>query len=139
MNKKRQTIWDKSGGKCWYCGCDLPLKGWHIDHVEPIIRDTIIVEDTSDSQYSHKSVSTGTSLRPHLDTIENMVPSCAPCNLFKFTFDVEFFRKEIAAQRERVRGASSGFRIAERFGIIEVIKNPVVFWFERQLAEGGEL
>lgn len=127
--KQRGIVWDKSGGKCWYCGCDL-LKGWHIDHLEPIIRDTIIIPDTSDSQYSHKSVSTGKCLRPHLDTIENMVPSCAPCNLFKSVYDVEFFRQEIAAQRERVRKSSSGFRIAERFDIIEVKDIPVVFWFE---------
>ncbi len=30
----RQKIFDKYGGKCAYCGCELQ-KGWHVDHVEP--------------------------------------------------------------------------------------------------------
>ncbi|WP_027859234.1 HNH endonuclease [Marinobacterium jannaschii] len=131
--KQRQQVWNKSGGKCWYCGTDLPEKGWHADHVEPIYRETKIVKDRSDSPYSHKTVSTGASLRPHKDKLENMVPACAPCNLFKATYSVEFFRKEIEAQIERVRKASSGFRIAERMGIIQPKPNmPVVFWFEQQ-------
>lgn len=130
--KQRQQVWDKSGGKCWYCGCDLPEKGWHADHLEPIIRRTMIVEDTSDSPYSHKSVSTGESHRPQHDKLANMVPACAPCNLFKTTFSVEFFRQEIEAQIERVRKAGSGFRIAERFGLIEAKPKSVVFWFETQ-------
>ena len=33
MNKKRQGIYDKSGGKCWYCGIELK-KGWHMDHLQ---------------------------------------------------------------------------------------------------------
>lgn len=129
--KQRQAIWDKTGGKCWYCGCDLPGK-WHADHVEPIIRKTKIVKDHSDSQYSHKVVSTGECCRPQHDIIDNMVPACIPCNLFKTTFSVEGFRQEIEAQAERVRRYSSGFRIAERFGLVEVKPQPVTFWFERQ-------
>jgi len=130
--KQRQQIWDKSGGKCWYCGCDLPKKWWHVDHVEPIIRKGKYVREKSDSSCTHKYVSTGESTRPQHDKLENMVPSCASCNLFKATFDIEFFRQEIAAQIERVRKAGSGFRIAERFGLIETKPKPVVFWFETQ-------
>ena len=131
LNKKqRQAVWAKSGGKCWYCGCDLPDKGWHADHIQPIIRESKIVPDTSNSIYSHKFVHTGKCGRAHHDTIDNMVPSCAPCNLFKATYDVEFFRSEIEAQIERVRKASSGFRIAERCGLIETNPKRVVFWFE---------
>lgn len=113
--KQRQTVWNKSGGKCWYCGCDLPVKGWHADHVEAVIRDSYY--DTG-------------QLRPHNDVLDNIVPACAPCNLFKSTFDVEFFRQEIVAQISRARKSSVNFRTAERFGLIEVNIKPVVFWFE---------
>jgi len=113
--KQRIEVWKKSGGKCWYCGCELPERGWHADHFLPIIRE-----------------STGKCLRGYHDAAENMVPSCASCNLFKATFDIESFRREIEAQKERVRNASSGFRIAERMGLIEVKDKPVVFWFETQ-------
>lgn len=117
--KQRKTVWDKSDGICWYCGCDLPEKGWHVDHFEPIYRDCGVDGD----------------LHPERDHIDNMVPSCAPCNLFKRVWDIESFRYEIEAQRERCRNASSGFRIAERMGLIEVKSDPVVFWFE-QVTEG---
>jgi 5-methylcytosine-specific restriction endonuclease McrA len=129
MNKKRQAIYDKSGGKCWYCGCEL-VKGWHADHVEPIIRDFDIVRDNSDSQFTHKTVNNGKSLNPHLDKLDNLVPSCAPCNLFKSTFSIEGFRMEISYQVERARKSSVNFRTAERFGQISIESKPIVFWFE---------
>lgn len=124
MNKKRRAIFDKSGGKCWYCGCNLPEKGWHVDHFEPVYRNCGVNGD----------------LHPERHHIDNLVPACAPCNLFKSVFDLEAFRCEIDAQRERCRKASSGFRIAERMGLIEVHSKPVVFWFESNLAsiERGE-
>lgn len=28
----------KFGGRCAYCGCELPEKGWHADHVEAVLR-----------------------------------------------------------------------------------------------------
>lgn len=129
--KKRIEVWNKSQGRCWYCGCDLPEKGWHADHFVPIIRESQIVKDVSDSPFSHKSISTGRSLRPELDTIENIVPSCAPCNLFKSNFSVDFFRSEIRDQIERARKTSVNFRTAERFGLIQTNSEPVVFWFEK--------
>ena len=40
MTKKdRQIVFDKYNGKCAYCGCEL-VKGWHVDHIEPIVRDS---------------------------------------------------------------------------------------------------
>ena len=129
LNKKRQAIFYKSGGRCWYCGCELQ-KGWHQDHLEPIIRVSELVRDHSNGQFSHKYVNTGDCRRPHLDTIDNLVPSCPPCNLFKSTFNVEAFRLEIQEQTDRARETSVNFRTAERFGLITVKKEPVVFWFE---------
>jgi len=136
MNKKRQAIYDKSGGLCWYCGCELK-KGWHQDHLEPIIRESVIVKDLSDSPYSHKYVNNGKSLNPHLDTVSNLVPSCPPCNLFKATFSIEGFRAEIQEQVERARTSSVNFRTAERFGLIIPKNEPVVFWFEKNNLDKG--
>ena len=130
--KQRGEVFAKSDGRCWYCGCELPEKGWHADHVEPVIRETIPVRDTSNSPYSHKLVQTGDCYKPERDTIENIVPACAPCNLFKATFTVDEFRRELEAQIERARRSSVNFRTAERFGLLEVTKAPVVFWFEKQ-------
>ena len=39
MNKKdRELIFNKYGGKCAYCGCEL-TKGWHVDEFEPVRLD----------------------------------------------------------------------------------------------------
>lgn len=35
--EKRKVIFDKFGGRCAYCGCELQ-KGWHVDEVLPVIR-----------------------------------------------------------------------------------------------------
>lgn len=111
MNKERQQIFDKSDGHCWYCGCNLGKK-WHKDHVIPVYRRYGEIE------------------KPELDTIDNLVPSCPPCNLFKGVFSIEEFRQEIQLQVDRCRKSSVNFRTAERFGLIKIVEKPVVFWFE---------
>ena len=122
--KQRKQVWDKSGGKCWYCGRTLPEKGWHADHFEPVIREADFI--------AGQFIPNGKVLRPENDNLANIVPACAPCNLFKTTFDVESFRQEIHAQIERARKTSVNFRTAERFGLIEAKPQKVVFWFEQQ-------
>ena len=34
----RKAIYEKYGGKCAYCGCELQ-KGWHVDEIEPVRRN----------------------------------------------------------------------------------------------------
>lgn len=75
--------------------------------------------------------STGDVFRPEVDCPENLVPACAPCNLLKTTYSLETFRMQIALQVERGRRHSVNFRTAERFGLIQVMNKPVVFWFEQ--------
>lgn len=36
--KQRAELRMKFGGRCAYCGCELPEKGWHADHVQPVAR-----------------------------------------------------------------------------------------------------
>lgn len=31
--KQREKLRMKFGGRCAYCGCELPEKGWHAGHV----------------------------------------------------------------------------------------------------------
>ncbi|HEJ9689523.1 TPA: HNH endonuclease [Proteus mirabilis] len=110
------------GGRCAYCG-ELPEKGWHADHVEPIYRKI--------DRVNGKIVATGVCFNPENDTQENLVPACAPCNLFKSVYSVEVFREEIKKQADRARKSSVNFRTAERFGMIELVDKPVIFWFEQ--------
>lgn len=64
--EKRETLFKKYKGKCAYCGCDLK-KGWHADHIEPIVRDWI----------------NGGCEKPENHNLENMNPSCPSCNILK--------------------------------------------------------
>lgn len=114
MNKKRQLIWDKSNGRCWYCGCKLPEKGWQADHFHSVIR----VE--------------GKMLYPELDTIDNLVPSCAPCNNFKSSSSIEGMRFRVDEQFDNVPKNSTGMRQLMRMGLVEIERKPIQFWFESQ-------
>ncbi len=125
---QRAELRMKFGGKCAYCGCDLPEKGWHADHVDPVDRKMKYVK-TPDEMYSYKLVSTGELGHPERDTLENLFPSCAACNLDKHSMSLESWRKAIANKVDVCR-YESAFRHAERFGLILEIQKPVVFWFE---------
>ena len=52
---KREKVWDKTGGYCYYCGKKLDPNNWEIDHKIPKSRG-------------------GT------DALDNLVPCCPECN-----------------------------------------------------------
>lgn len=126
--KQRAELRVKFGGKCAYCGCDLPDKGWHADHVEPIYRGRDFNRSIMDS--GQLEFTSRVAERDALDVADNLNPACKQCNLFKGGYPLEDFRQQIALQTERARAYSVNFRTAERFGLVEVVERPVVFWFE---------
>lgn len=64
----RALAWDRSGGRCWYCGKQTnPFRDFHVDHVVPV-------------------ASGGTNELP------NLVPCCAECNERKGAQSLEIFR-----------------------------------------------
>lgn len=141
--KERRIVFDKFGGKCAYCGCELPDKGWHADHIEPCLRKMEIVpRDERKNPLAFEVRHSGEFFNEEANRIENFYPACAPCNLFKATFSLELFRTEISKQVERAALYSVNFRTALRFGQIELNEIPVVFWFEKynkmQEQGGGE-
>lgn len=110
--KSRQLVFDKSGGVCWYCGCELK-KGWHADHFYPIRRN-----------------SDGTCMNPESDNLDNMVPSCPQCNRLKSSMSVEDFRGTIEMFVSSLNNYSTQYKFAKRYGLVTETGNPVVFWFE---------
>jgi hypothetical protein len=71
-------------------------------------------------------------LYPELDTIDNLVPSCAPCNNFKHSNNIEGYRSSIKEQFENVLKYSTGARQLDRMGLIEINLKSVTFWYEKQ-------
>ncbi|EBY4401318.1 HNH endonuclease [Salmonella enterica] len=128
--KQRERLRMKFGGRCAYCGCVLPEKGWHADHVQAVLRKSEQCMKAAEKGI-FRLKTTGEVFRPEAECPENIVPSCAPCNLLKTTYSLEMFRKQVSLQVERGRRSSVNFRTAERFGLVEVVEKPVVFWFEQ--------
>ncbi|EAN3713823.1 HNH endonuclease [Salmonella enterica subsp. enterica serovar 4,[5],12:i:-] len=132
--KQRERLRMKFGGRCAYCGCELPEKGWHADHVQAVLRKSERCMKAAEKGI-FRLKSTGDVFRPEADCPENIFPSCAPCNLLKTTYSLEMFRKQVSLQVERGRRSCVNFRTAERFGLISVVNKPVVFWFEQYEGE----
>ncbi|EAA8845868.1 HNH endonuclease [Salmonella enterica subsp. enterica] len=132
--KQRERLRMKFGGRCAYCGCVLPEKGWHADHVQAVLRKSERCMKAAEKGI-FRLKTTGEVFRPEADCPENIFPSCAPCNLLKTTYSLGMFRKQVSLQVERGRRSSVNFRTAERFGLISVVNKPVVFWFEQYEGE----
>lgn len=128
---KREKLRGMFGGRCAYCGCVLPEKGWHADHIKAINRELKFA--------THKDghtimVATGRLWSPQNDTAENLFPACAPCNIDKGASSLEGWREHLNDRIvEGLRRNSSTFRHAERFGRVIITPGPLVFWFEKYL------
>ena len=118
LSKKRQFIFDKSGGNCWYCGCELK-KGWHADHFKPIRRN-----NPNYKGYENPCE------HPERDTEENKVPACASCNMMKSSMDIEGFRQVVEGFVSSLNEYSTQYKFAKKYGLVVEVKKPVLFWFE---------
>lgn len=112
---ERKIVYAKTNGHCAYCGCEIAFKGFHVDHVL-CLRNNEYLDDI---------------LGVEIDGIENMLPSCASCNRYKSTYDLETFRKMLSGIPERLARDISTYSIALRFGMIEEHTEPIQFYFER--------
>jgi len=112
----RIEIHKKYGGRCAYCGEEIEVEKMHVDHFRPLYRKW-----DNRPRPSHAGE----------DTPDNMMPSCRICNSLKAVYTIDEFRAEIEAQVARARSRSSNFRVAEKYGQIQDVSFPVVFWFER--------
>jgi len=123
---KREKIYNKFGGKCAYCGCDLQ-KGWHIDHIEPIVRDSKWNKDKGIFEQ------TGTCRKPENETMENCNPACASCNVQKNSHTLEQFRRNIKQFIASLNQYSTQYKFAKRYGLVSENDIEVTFYFEQLL------
>lgn len=107
-NNKREKIFNKYGGRCAYCGCEITTGAFQVDHL-----------------LSKRSGGT--------NDFENLMPSCRSCNNWKTSMSIEQFRLEMERQVDRLRKYNPNFRIAERFGMVGKLKEKVTFHFEESL------
>jgi len=109
---QRETVFHKFGGKCAYCGSDLQ-KGWHVDHIEPIVR-----------------LYGGSVMNPQNESVENLNPSCASCNIQKNSYTLEQFRNNIKQFVESLNKYNTQYKFAKRYGLVSENPIEVKFYFE---------
>lgn len=107
--EERKIVYGKCNGHCAYCGCKIPFKGFHADHVK-CLRNNEHMEE--------------------VDTVKNMLPSCRSCNRYKSTYDLETFRKMLSGIPKRLRRDVSVYDLAVRFGMVEECDKSIIFYFE---------
>ena len=113
---QRATLAEKFGGRCAYCGNPLGSK-WHADHIAPIVRNDWLKTPRGPDY-------------PERNTLENMNPACAPCNIDKHSMSLESWRQAIQRSNEVLLRDVSTFRRAVRYGLVTLANKPVVFYFE---------
>jgi len=123
--KNREIIYNKYGGRCAYCGTELK-KGWHIDELLPVRRNM------KWNKYKTKYVFDGTYEHPERLNINNQMPACPSCNINKHSMNLEDFRNLISGFINSLNRDSTQYKIAKRYGLIQEIKKPVQFYFERK-------
>jgi 5-methylcytosine-specific restriction endonuclease McrA len=119
----RIKIFEKYGGKCAYCGCDL-TKSWHADHIQPIVRDS------KWDRKKGKFVNSGTCRYPENEILENFNPACSSCNIQKNSFTLEQFRSNIQGFLNSLNQYSTQYKFIKRYGLIEETGRELKFFFE---------
>lgn len=126
MKIDRQAVFNKFGGKCAYCGCELQ-KGWHVDHVEPCRRLTEYVKKPDEWMWVPKVV--GYS-NPEANHPDNYYPSCPSCNINKHSDTIEGFRQSITGYLRSLNLRNVQYKMAKKYSLVEETDKPVIFYFE---------
>jgi len=114
----REEIFAKCGGRCAYCGCEITVKNFQVDHVLPKSRAHF--ERELDN-----------------DRTDNLLPTCRKCNNFKGPYRLEEYRRELSLQVTRLR-KNAQFDRALRFGQVSINESPIVFHFEKCQHQAAE-
>ena len=97
----RKIVYKKYNGHCAYCGCEIPEKGFNIDHLHCL------------KHYEYEEEFTGIDVHD----ISNLMPSCGSCNRYKATMELEDFRKQLQKIPDRIgRSEPTGTTYITRFG-----------------------
>jgi 5-methylcytosine-specific restriction endonuclease McrA len=123
---KRLDVFNKYGGRCAYCGIELDINDFQVDHKVP-------------KRYFEISGEDG------VDDIDNLMPSCSVCNHYKRSLSLENYRNEwLGKLHLRIKRIPKNPRsdkgkkykkymekILERYNISEDKPFDGVFYFEK--------
>lgn len=120
----RQQVYNSLNGHCGYCGCKIEYKEMQIDHIEAV-------------HLHEKELKAGKGQQ--INDIGNYMPACRMCNFYKSTMSINKFREQLETLPERLEKIFI-YRLAKKYGIVQEIKKPTQFYFEKQkgVADNGE-
>ena len=104
--EERIEIYNRFDGRCGYCGEKINIKNMKVEHIVDLRVG-------------------GT------DTLDNMICACRSCNHYKSTYTLEVFEKQLQEIPNRLIRDSVIFRIALRYGLIEIKDKKVEFYFKK--------
>ena len=118
--RQREAVFNKYGGRCAYCGCELTLRTMQVDHIKAV--------------YTSSLENDGVETQD--DNLENLNPSCRRCNFYKGTLDIEQFRKKIMTTLYETCQNTFQAKLAKKLGMLTV-KQFDKFYFERINEKNG--
>lgn len=104
--EERIEIYNRFDGRCGYCGEKIDIKDMQVDHIV-----ALRVGGT--------------------DTLDNMICACRSCNHYKSTYTLEKFEKQLQEIPNRLIRDSAIFRLALKYGLIEIKDKKVEFYFKK--------
>ena len=111
MNKNtRKQVFDKFGGRCAYCGCELDFDKFQIDHFIPQVW------------------AKNEGLKPD-NSFENLMPACVECNRYKSSNHIEGMREWLESSKQKLL-KTQNLRILNRVGGFSINEKPIRFYFE---------
>ena len=112
--KMREAVYNKYNGHCAYCGEEIPVKGWQLDHLIPIQREHF-------SRYTEEQI----------ECFENYMPTCPKCNHYKRDHSLETFRRYIEEIPQKLERDNYIYRIGKKYNLIEEHPRKIKFYFEK--------
>lgn len=112
LNKElRQNVYDKYGGRCAYCGCELDFENMEIDHIYSFSQG----KKHNTTYINHPS---------------NLLPSCTLCNNNKGNLSLEDFRHKIVETFMRI-STSPKYQFCKKYGFFTDSLWDGKFYFEK--------
>lgn len=107
IKEERQRIYEKTNGRCAYCGCEIKPQEMVVDHIKAHIHGGTCDES-------------------------NLFPACRPCNHRKGTSSLSSFRKQLGMSADVLMRDSVTFRNAVRYGLVKLNPHEIKFYFEEK-------
>lgn len=86
-----------------------------IDHIRPVYTETDL----------HKKMSLDDA-----NSVDNLLPACRSCNLYKSTMPLEKFRQNLTEKMLQTLQQDFRYKMLLQYGIIQESVHPIKFYYE---------